>query len=61
MTGYLHPMEDEIRLDLGRVGDKDSVNVQAVNGEINDVFGGVTPRATAFAAKRYLSRRQRQL
>jgi len=43
MTGYLHPMEDEIRLGLVRVGDKDSVSVQAVNGDINDVFGGVTP------------------
>jgi hypothetical protein len=43
MTGYLHPMEDEIRLGLVRVGDKDSVNVQAVNDDVNDVFGGVTP------------------
>jgi zinc dependent phospholipase C len=43
MTGYLHPMEDEIRLGLVRVGDQDSVNVSAVNTDINDVFGGVTP------------------
>ena len=43
MTGYLHPMEDEIRLGLVRVGDQDSVNVRAVNGDIGDVFGGVTP------------------
>src|SRR6266536_5074086 len=43
MTGYLHPMEDEIRLGLVRIGDKDSVNVRAVNGDIGDVFGGVTP------------------
>jgi hypothetical protein len=45
MTGYLHPMEDEIRLGLVRVGDRDGVNVQAVNGDIDDVFGGVTPPA----------------
>jgi hypothetical protein len=43
MTGYLHPMEDEIRLGLVRIGDQDSVNVRAVNGDIGDVFGGVTP------------------
>jgi hypothetical protein len=43
MTGYMLPMEDEIRLGLVRVGDKDSVNFQAVTGDIGDVFGGVTP------------------
>jgi hypothetical protein len=43
MTGYMLPMEDEIRLGLVRVGDKDSVNFQAVIGDIGDVFGGVTP------------------
>jgi hypothetical protein len=43
MTGYMLPMEDEIRLGLVRVGDKDSVNFQAVTGDIQDVFGGVTP------------------
>jgi hypothetical protein len=45
MTGYMLPMEDEIRLGLVRVGDKDSVNFQAVTGDIGDVFGGVTPPA----------------
>jgi hypothetical protein len=33
---------DEL-LGLVRVGDQDSVNVRAVNGDIGDVFGGVTP------------------
>jgi hypothetical protein len=46
MTGYMLPMEDEIRLGLVRVGDKDSVNFQAVTGDIGDVFGGVTPPET---------------
>jgi hypothetical protein len=43
MTGYLHPMEDEIRLGLVRVGDQDKVSVQALNNNIGDVFGGLTP------------------
>jgi hypothetical protein len=43
MTGYMLPMEDEIRLGLVRIGDKDSVNFRAVMGDIGDVFGGVTP------------------
>jgi hypothetical protein len=43
MTGYLHPMADEIRLGLVRVGDQDEVSVQALNSDLSDVFGGVTP------------------
>ena len=43
MTGYMLPMEDEIRLGLVRVGDKDSVNFRAVTADITDIFGGVTP------------------
>ena len=47
MTGYLHPMEDEIRLGLVRVGDQDKVSVQALNNNIGDVFGGLTPSEEA--------------
>jgi hypothetical protein len=42
MTGYLHPMQDEIRLGLVRVGDQDSMNVRAVNGDIGDMVERVS-------------------
>ncbi|HEX3959496.1 MAG TPA: zinc dependent phospholipase C family protein [Trebonia sp.] len=43
MTGYLHPMEDEIRLGLVRVGDQDEVSVAALDSDLGDVFGGMSP------------------
>ena len=42
MTGYLHPMEDEIRLGLVRVGDQDEISVHALDSDLGDVFGGMS-------------------
>jgi hypothetical protein len=43
MTGYLHPMDDEIAQSLVRVGNPMSGSWQQVLDELGDTFGGMLP------------------
>ena len=43
MTGYVHPMSDEIAQSLVRVGNPTSATWQEVVDELGDTFGGMLP------------------